>query len=501
MGEIRFLYTTSRVRQTDILSEHSTLASCFSMHYRLTDLPAEALAKILKILPKPDLKSVRLCSTRLSAIAASMLFDRVYFAPRKFEMERFRNIAQHPLFSKNIKELVYDGRLYCEEYRNLELYTEMIYWQKCDGQPGDDKNRVKPYLDPLDLEHYSSCVDEQEYILNEKTDYDALLAGLEQMPIRRLTVQGEFKENEWRVSIHNTEHLWYRTMSDLSFYSRHDERDDLPSPVFSPSSWSECRKWLPWESRFPRNRRWDCRGLAHLFTAVSERCHNIDELHIGTENSLVPMNLFHPSNGIINHIDRLAPRLACLKLASKQYETDIREDIGVALSRLTNLMQQAKQLRTLSLSINTDEQQSRRIFDGWGTWSHLSLLDLGHFRTFEDDLAAAVVSQKDSLTELGIRCIELEVPGSWERLGDEIGRCLRLCKITIDDLYKDVANDPMDDDDWVYRGLPFHVQERVAKLIMQWVSSDMLELIRDHQGHYCALFASVKPEAKDVKTV
>ena len=473
------------------------------MLYRLIDLPAEVLAKILKILPKHDLKSVRLSSTRLSAIAASMLFDRVYFAPRKMEMERFRNITQHPLFSKNIKELVYDGRLYCEEYRKSEIYTEMIYQQQYKGQPSDGiQDQLKRQLDPLHLEYYSSCVDEQEYILNEKTDYDALLAGLEQMPIRRLTVQDEFRQSWRHVSIHNTEHLWYSTMSDLSFYSYHDERDDLPSPIFYPSSWNECHWWLPWESRLPRNRRWDCRGLAHLFTAVSERCHNIDELHIGTENSLVPMNLFHPSSGIINHIDRLAPRLACLKLASKQYETDIREDIDVALSRLTNVMRQAKQLRTLSLSMNTNEQQSRRIFHGWGTWSHLSLLDLGHFRAFQDDLAAAIVSQKDSLIELGIRLIELEEPGLWERLGDEIGQCLRLRKVTIDDLYKDVANDPFDDDDWLFdRGLPQHVQKRVAKLIMQWVSSDMLELLRSEEGHSRALVASVKPEAKDVNMV
>ena len=471
------------------------------MLYHLTDLPPEVLAKIIKILPKHDLKSVRLSSTRLSAIAASMLFERVYFAPRKFQMERFRDIAQHPLFSKNVKELVYDGRLYCEDNLKPDVYAEMIYFQKYRGFPTDRMYEAnKP--DPQDLEHYSSCFDEQEYILKEKTDYDALLAGLEQMPIRRLTVQDEFGENERRVSIHNTKHLWYRKMSDLSFPLFHDERDEFPSPIFEPSSWNEGHWWRPGESRRPRNRPWDCRGLTHLFTAVSERCHNINELHIGTENSMVPMNFFHPSSGIINHIDRLAPRFACFKLASMQYRTDKREDIDVALSRLTNFMQQAKHLRTLSLSMNTDEQQSRRIFDGWDTRSHLSLLDLGHFRASQDDLVAAIVSQKDSLTELGIRRIELEKPGSWERLGDDIGQCLRLRKITIDDLFKDVANDPMDDDEWLYdRGLPLHVQEKVAKLMMQWISSDMLELLQDKEHHYRALFASVKPEAEDANTV
>ena len=472
------------------------------MLYHLTDLPPEVLAEIIKILPINDLKSVLLSSTRLSAIAASMLFDRVYFAPRKLEMERFRNIAQHPLFSKNIKELVYDGRLYCEEYRKPEVYTEMIYQQHYRGQPSDNvEDDCKDRIGPLDLEHYSSRVDEQEFILNKKTDYDALLAGLEQMPIRRLTVQDNFSESYSRVSIHNTEHLWYDAVSDLSFPSFYDMYGEFPLPEFSPSSWNECRWWLPWESRLPKNRRWDCRGLTHLFTAVSERCHNIDELHIGTENSLVPMNLFHPSCDIINHIDRLAPRLACLKLASTQYKTDIEEDIDVALSRLTNLIQQAKQLQALSLNMNINEQQSRRIFHSWGTWSHLSLLDLGDFKASQDDLVAAIVSQKDSLTELGIRRIELEEPGLWERLGDEIGQCLRLRKITIDDLRRDVANGPTDDDDFWDDQLPKHVQKRVAKLIMQWISSDMLEFPRCGEGQYRALVASVKHEAKDVNTV
>ena len=453
---------------------------------RFKDLPAEVLAQILRYLPKPDLKSARLSSTQLSTIGASMLFDRVYFAPRKLEIERFRNIALHPVFSKSIKELVYDGRLFREENREREGYKEMIYYQRFSCQPSNGLDAcLEAYLDPLILEDYSSCVDAQEHILDQKTDYHALLAGLGQMPIRRLTVQDDFGESWPRFSIHDTEYPWYAETCDLSFRE------------FSPSSWNESRRWLPWESHLARNPTWDCRGLAHLFLAVSERCHNVDELHIGTEKSMAPMIFFHPSNGIIDHIDRLAPRLACLKLASKQYETDGREDIDVAVSRLANLLQQAKQLRTLSLSMNTDERQSRHIFHGWVARSHLSRLDLGHFRTSQDDLAASIVSQKDSLTELVIRRMELEEPGSWERLGDEMGQCLRLRKATLHDLTKDAANDI--DFDLHDRGLPMDVQESVARGIMQWVSPEMLELDSyRRQGYYHLLTASVKPKGRDV---
>ena len=466
---------------------------------RLTDLPTEVLAHILKLLPKHDLKSARLSSTRLSAIGASMLFDRVYFAPRTLDMERFRNIAQHPVFSQNIKELVYDGRLYREENREREAYEEMLYWQHYAGQAAD-QGFLQRHLDPLDLEQYSSCVDEQEYILDKKTDYHALLAGLGQMPIRRLTVQDDFRESLRNVSIHNTEYPWYEKICNLSFYSIYDEMCDTTSPKFSPSSWNEFRRWLPWESHLPKNRTWDCRGLAHLFAAVSQCCHNIDELHIGTENSMAPMILFHPSNGIVNHIDRLAPRLTCLKLASKHYETDARDDIDVVVSRLANLMQQVKSLRTLSLSMNTNEQQSSRIFHGWGTWPHLSLLDLGHFSASQDDLAAAILSQKDSLTELAIRCIDIEEQDLWQRLGDEIGQGLRLHKVTTDGLRVDVSID-LTDEEALYCVLPVGVQESVARHIMQWVSPEMLELRRDVEGYFGSLVASVKSGARDVHAV
>ena len=61
-----------------------------------------------------------------------MQFHRVYFAPRKFEMERFRNTAQHPVRSKSVKELVYDERLLHEEYREAEAHKVMLSWQLWD---------------------------------------------------------------------------------------------------------------------------------------------------------------------------------------------------------------------------------------------------------------------------------------------------------------------------------------------------------------------------------
>lgn len=215
---------------------------------------------------------------------------------------------------------------------------------------------------------------------------------------------------------------------------------------------------------------------------------------------MAPMMLFHPSNGMISHVDRLAPRLACLKLVFKQYETNAEEDIDTAVSRLAGLIQQAKLLRTLSLSINAEEEQSRRIFHGWGAGSHLSLLDLGHLTISQYDLTAIIVSQRDSLTELLIRHIAIEESGSWERFSNEIGQCLRLHKVTIYNLLQGVWDeaDFYSDDPYLH----MKRQITVARGIMQWVSPDMLVLESKNKGGYWdVLIASVKFEERDIHEV
>ena len=455
----------------------------------LEGLPDELLEQILRYLPKHDLKSARLSSTQLSAIGASMLYDRVYFAPRKLEMEMFKKIAQNPVFSKNVKELVYDARLFREENREPEAYKKMISEQWRFKLEFAEQASIEAYLDPLNQERYSSCVDEQNCILDKKTDYHALLAGLGQMPIRRLVVQDDFGNIDPRFAMHNTKYPRYNEMSYLSSCAS----------GFSPSRWNEV--FNSRVSDFPnsRNPTWDCRGLAHLFLAVSECCYNIDELHIGNEGSVFPTILFHPSHGIINHIDRLSPRLTYLELASRQYYSQPREDIDVADLRLANLMQQAKQLRSLSLSAYPNKVQSHHVFDGWGDWFHLSLLDLGCLEISQDDLAAIIVSQKDSLTELAIRYIKIEEPGSWEGLGDEIGKYLRLHKVTIKDLIDDGITDLSPNPENWY--LTMHGQRIVARHIMQWVSPELLELSNHGERSGGLLIASVKPEGKDVHEI
>ena len=235
----------------------------------MLDLPDELLIEILQYLPKTDLKSARLSSSWLGAIGASMLFHRVYFAPRKFEIERFRNIAQHPVFSKTIKELVYDARLFREEYQETEAYLAMLSRQT-------RSSRDPLRIDLSGLGRYSDCVEEQAHILDNKLDYHALLADLGRMSIQCLTIQDVFHNHD-QIPLHLSEHTWY------------DEQCQLRFPKFLPSKWSEFPLPNEWNYQAAGVFTWDCRGLAHLFHAFSEHCTSIHELHIGTQRSKAPL--------------------------------------------------------------------------------------------------------------------------------------------------------------------------------------------------------------------
>lgn len=111
--------------QTISLSNAGTMKSSY-------DLPNEVLANIFSCLPQADRGKARLTDRRWyvwtpylhynvstnssrSQVGAEWLFCRVYFAPAQSSIERFNNIVSREPFRRNIKELVYDARLFVED--------------------------------------------------------------------------------------------------------------------------------------------------------------------------------------------------------------------------------------------------------------------------------------------------------------------------------------------------------------------------------------------------
>ena len=232
----------------------------------IRNLPDELLVEILGKLVKKNLKSARLVCALWSTAGAKWMFQRVYFAPRKTSMKLFTDIAANPAFARNVKELVYDGRLFlpelgtfgsycsafgarvCEEFdlcgdyvRNRSAvseadFAEAVYqdsiWNRETLGIGDEMMIV----DVCDLEafrvhagnsliRYARLLQQQETIFTKGKDLKALSEGLISFRnITKVEVIVDF-EHYWEYDLHAGDrddqyiehHQWYSSRSYTEF--------------------------------------------------------------------------------------------------------------------------------------------------------------------------------------------------------------------------------------------------------------------------------------------
>ena len=69
----------------------------------------EIVVAILEDLGCSDLKSERLVCKTWCSCASTFLFDRIFVAPNKVDLEVFDAITRHPNLSKCVRHLIYDG--------------------------------------------------------------------------------------------------------------------------------------------------------------------------------------------------------------------------------------------------------------------------------------------------------------------------------------------------------------------------------------------------------
>ena len=86
-------------------------------------LPNELVLDILQSLGRTDLKSARLVCKSWYPCASHFLFDKVYVAPNKIDIQVFEAITQHPILSKCVRHLVYDASVFASDLTR-ESYVE-----------------------------------------------------------------------------------------------------------------------------------------------------------------------------------------------------------------------------------------------------------------------------------------------------------------------------------------------------------------------------------------
>ncbi|KKZ60450.1 hypothetical protein EMCG_00736 [[Emmonsia] crescens] len=86
-----------------------------------TDLANELLYGIFDFLPNSDVKNIRL-TCRFLYTVTPLTLSRVFISPFKRDLEVLRSVANHPVFSQQITEIVWDDRrLHLDEARHIEI--------------------------------------------------------------------------------------------------------------------------------------------------------------------------------------------------------------------------------------------------------------------------------------------------------------------------------------------------------------------------------------------
>ena len=434
------------------------------MSFQLQNLPEELLVQVLGYLPKKDLKSARLTCSQIARTGAQWLFQRVYFAPRKSAIETFINIYSNPVFARTVTELVYDGRLFLSEFTHYESYKEAFDAFMVIQFPGDmddveqaneayyrqiasvnwKSTNAEGYGESLlaTLSRYLHLLDQQQRILENKEDYEALCAGLKNLPnITTIIVLDQFLECYDWVSLRTDDHWWYY---------QHSQRE-IAMPVL-PVSWAREKTRDPNECN-----KWDVRGFQHLIRAVSQHGHNVVQLHIASESSSAPMSIFGMDQDVCDDACRMVRRLDLLKAGLCMSASCSEVELSEQKDRLNAILSEAKNLRCLAISgvIETDLLMNK-------VWPHLETLNLGDFAIEADELKAVVQAHKDTLREVSFRNIYIYGDEGWADVAEEVGKYLRLRKIDIlgvaDDVTRELNNSPY---------LENKVSEAVARSFMQ----------------------------------
>ena len=85
----------------------------------ISNLPNEILDKISNLLDPRDIKTFRATSKQIHERASQYLFRRVYMALRPRTLEVFEKIAKHPLFRKNVTEIIFDASPFLRDHEHL----------------------------------------------------------------------------------------------------------------------------------------------------------------------------------------------------------------------------------------------------------------------------------------------------------------------------------------------------------------------------------------------
>ncbi|KAL8657010.1 MAG: hypothetical protein Q9226_002352 [Calogaya cf. arnoldii] len=126
----------------------------------MTELPSEIILMIINYLPRRSRKRMRLVCRTWGALGAEGLIDRVFISPFEVDMKVFDEISRHPIFSKSVKQLVYDAAQF-----HPHSYSDADYlrWLLEDFYTGYMRYNTVMSDETRDLKRAITSIDSDEY--------------------------------------------------------------------------------------------------------------------------------------------------------------------------------------------------------------------------------------------------------------------------------------------------------------------------------------------------
>lgn len=89
-------------------------------------LPLEILCSICQCLKVKDIQRARLACRALNIAASPFLIHSVWISSRPRDLETLSAISRHKVFSKSVREIIYDATVYESEFLEPGAYVTIL---------------------------------------------------------------------------------------------------------------------------------------------------------------------------------------------------------------------------------------------------------------------------------------------------------------------------------------------------------------------------------------
>lgn len=218
------------------------------------DLANETLLQVFRCLDRKDLRVARLVCHQFVRAGDMLLYQVVYFSPRRPSMQALANISQHEYFKSTVKHVIYDDTQLVRNLTDWKVFHSAL--------PAN----VSEFRAKRAFNLYCQLFDEQDSILHNGEDLLVLRKALTCLPnLEKISVTGG-------PSRHPRSTTYFRegaqaqrfadTLYGLSYWSYHDSDEK-------------------------RYQLWDRRPFHHLLKALKLAKVQLKDLHIGNTSNAI----------------------------------------------------------------------------------------------------------------------------------------------------------------------------------------------------------------------